>query len=400
MNIEERPNVMRSLLTIALALGTFVVTAQNSAVVNAYNYMKDGDLAKAAEYIEPAITNETTMGKEKTWRYRGSIYQQIALGEDAALKQQFPDAMDKAIESYLKAVELHTKDSYKVENIKALGGLQGASLNAGNAAFGSKEYDKAIACYDQSQRIAKAFGQVDTNAMFNSALAYETKGDATNAIAKYRSCLELGYDKPEVYRYLATLQAKEGDLDGAIATTRQGRAKHPDNSEMLKDELIYLLRAGRENESEGVLDQALAKNPNDAVLWSIKGSLYDAKANPKEGEAPTEAVMQENYAKAEEAYKKAIEADPTFFDAYFNVGVLHNNRAAYEYEKCNKIKSDTEYAKCKAVADEIYLAAVPYFEKAYELKPDDVQTIQQLMKLYAKTNDQEKYKAMKDKLGN
>lgn len=44
--------------------------------------------------------------------------------------------------------------------------------------------------------------------------------------------------------------------------------------------------------------------------------------------------------------------------------------------------------------------AVPFFEKAHELKADDVQTVQQLMKLYAKTGDQDKYAAMKALLGN
>ena len=35
-------------------------------------------------------------------------------------------------------------------------GLQAASLNKGNDAFSAKEYDKAIALYGNSERIAKA----------------------------------------------------------------------------------------------------------------------------------------------------------------------------------------------------------------------------------------------------
>jgi tetratricopeptide (TPR) repeat protein len=125
------------------------------------------------------------------------------------------------------------------------------------------------------------------------------------------------------------------------------------------------------------------------------GGLYDKKAS----EAKEEADMLNWYGQAEEAYKQSIAKDAKFFDAYFNIGVLYNNRAAYEYEKCNKIKSDTEYMKCKKTADDIYLKAVPYFEQAHALNGTDVQTIQQLMKLYAKTNDQDKYQQMKEKLG-
>jgi tetratricopeptide (TPR) repeat protein len=357
--------------------------------------MKDGQLAKAVEFIEPAILDAKTGASEKTWRYRGDIYRLIVMGEDAALKAQFPDALDKAVDSYLKANELDVKGSYKTDNIKALGALQGVSLNTGNEAFTAKDYDAAIANYARSERIAKAFGQVDTNAVFNSALAYESKGDGPAAIARYREALSLGYNKPEIYRYIASLERKAGDLDGAIATIAEGRTKYPDNKDLILDEMSYLLAADRSAEAEESVKLAIQKDPNNAVLWSVLASLNDKKAS----EAKDEAEMTGWYTKAEEAYKKSLELDPKFFDSYFNIGVLYNNRAAYEYEKCNKIKSDTEYAKCKTVADDIYVKAVPYFEKAHELKPDDVQTIQQLMKLYAKTNEQEKYQAMKDKLG-
>jgi len=79
--------------------------------------------------------------------------------------------------------------------------------------------------------------------------------------------------------------------------------------------------------------------------------------------------------------------------------VLYNNRAAFEYEKCNAIKDDAKYSACKKAADEIYLKTIPYFEKAHELKPDDRASMEQLKKLYAKTADTEKYNAIKKELG-
>ena len=385
---------MKQLLTILCATATLGLAAQNANVVNAYNYMKDGDLAKAAEYIEPAITDVKTGLSEKTWRYRGDIYRMIALGEDEAIKGQFPEALDRAAESYLKANELDEKAAYKRENNEALRAIQGASLNAGNDAFALKEYDKAIARYARSEQIAKSFGQVDTNAVFNSALAYESKGDDANAIRRYREAITVGYNKPEVYRYIASLQNKGDDREGAITTTRDGLAKFPGHKELNLDLITFLLAAGRSEEAEAGVRSALESDPGNAVLWSVLGGLYDKKAT----EATDEAAMLNWSTKAEEAYKKSIEIDPKFFDAYFNIGVLYNNRAAAEYEKCNKLKSDTDYNKCKAGADAIYLKAVPFFEQAHALNPTDVQTIQQLAKLYAKTNDQVKYQEMKDKL--
>lgn len=398
MNRLNRAKPMRTLLTLTLAGTAYVAVAQNANVVNAYNYMKDGQLAKAVEYIDPASTDAKTGASEKTWRYRGDIYRMIALGEDQALKDQFPEAMERAIDSYLRAMELDAKGSYKVENTRALGSLQAASLNNGNDAFTAKQFDRAIALYANSERIAKAFGATDTNAIFNSALAFESKGDTEGAIRRYREVLDLGYKKPDIYRYIASLQRKANDMDGAIVTLREGMAKYPQHKDIMLDLMSNLLSANRADEAEEIVNLALKSDPDNAVLYSVLGSLYDGKANPKEGPAPSEADMQKWYGMAEDAYKKSIEKDPQFFDAYFNIGVLYNNRAAFEYEKCNKLKSDSEYMKCKKVADEIYLKAQPYFEQAHALRGDDVPTIQQLMKLYAKTSDQAKYDAMKAKL--
>jgi tetratricopeptide (TPR) repeat protein len=389
---------MRSILIIAALSAPFALRAQNSAVVSAYNYMGDGDYAKAAEYIEPAITNETTVGKEKTWRYRGAIYAHIANGDDAALKAKYPDAVEKAVESFIKAKELDAKNSYKEENDRALMNLQVNALNGGNDAFTAKQYDKAIQGYLLSERIAKAFGAVDSNAVFNSALAYEAKGDTATAIQRYQECIKIGYDKAEVFRYLAGMQKRTGDLDGALATTKAGLAKYPDNKEIMLDQVAFLLEGNRMEEAETSVKAAIEKDPKNPVLYSVLGSLYDGKANPKEGKV-AEQDMLKWYDLAEQAYKKSIEASPDFFDGYYNIGVLYNNRAAYEYEKCAQVKDDAKYTACKKTADQIYLQTVPFFEKAHELRPEDRATMDQLKKLYAKTGDTEKYNAIKKELG-
>lgn len=397
MNLE-RSLMKKTLVTLAV-LANLGVAAQNSAVVSAYMALQDNKLAEAAGYIEPTIASESTSGKEKTWRYRGDIYSRIAFSEDAALKTQFPDALDKAITSYIKANELDTKGSNKSDNDKALRNLQILALNSGNDAFTAKDYDKAIARYGLSETIAKSFGQADTNAVFNSALAYEGKGDLTNAAARYKESIAMGNNKPEIYRYLAGLQKKSGDLNAAIATVQEGRKVHPKDKELMLDEVAYLQEAGRSAEVEASVSAALQQDPGNCTLHSVMAGIYEGKANPKEGAAPPEADAMKWYDMAETEYKKAIDCDPKLFDAYFNIGVLYNNRAANEYEKCNAIKDDAAYTKCKKVADDIYLKAIPYFEKAHDLNADDKPTMEQLKKLYAKTGNSAKFDEMKKLLG-
>jgi tetratricopeptide (TPR) repeat protein len=263
----------------------------------------------------------------------------------------------------------------------------------GNEAFSKLKYSEAISLYDQAERDAGSGSETARKAIFNSALAYEAMGDGTMAMKRYRAALSAGYAASDIYRYIASLQSRKGELNGAINTIKEGRTKFPDDKDLMLDEMSYYLSAGRSVEAEESVKSSIQKNPNSAVLWFVLASLYDKRAF----ETNDEIAMNEWYNKAEQAYKRSIELDPKFFDSNFNMGVLYNNRAAYEYEKCNVINKDALYTKCKREADEVYVKALPYFESAHDLRPDDKQVIGQLMKLYAKTGEQVKYEAMKRK---
>lgn len=375
---------MRKTLATLACAATIGAAAQNSAVVSAYNYLQDGDLAKAAEFIEPAITNEGTMVKAKTWFYRGQIYQRVTMGDDAALKGQFPDALDKAVSSFQKCKELDAKAEFKDESLQALVALQGTALNEGIMAHEAKDYDKAVARYALSEAVAKHLGIVDSSGVYNSALAYEAKGDMAKAAERYQACIDIGYDKPEIFRYLASLKDRNNDLNGAITTVQAGRKRHPADKELMLDEVAFLQKAGRTGEVEASTRAALQQDPGNCILHSVLAGIHEARGE---------------YDQAETGYRKSVECDPKFFDGYYNIGVLCNNRAATEYDKCAALKDDAAYAKCKKAADEVLLKAIPPFEMAHSLRPDDKPTMQQLKTLYAKAGNTARFEEMKKLLG-
>ena len=90
-----------------LPLGLF---AQKD-VVSAYNANQDGDYLKAAEFIDQAILDAKANIKNKTWRYRGNIYTNLAA--DSALYAS-ADALDK-LAGFAKADELDVKQRYNSE---------------------------------------------------------------------------------------------------------------------------------------------------------------------------------------------------------------------------------------------------------------------------------------------
>lgn len=376
--------MMKQTLMVVGTLVACSAVAQNSNVVSAYMALEDKKYEEAVGYIEPAITNEGTMVKEKTWRYRGEIYNAILFSDDAALKAKFPDALDKAVASFRKAMELDTKGAEKPNNTKRLAGLYGQALNDGITAHEAKDYDKAIANYNLGNDIAKSLGIVDSSGVYNCALAYEAKGDLAGALGRYEECIKMGYDKPDIYRYAASLKHRQKDLDGAMALLNKGLERHPGNKDLMLDIISYNQEAGKVAESEPMVKAALEKDPGNAILHSLLASIYEGKGMISEAEAE---------------YKKSIELDPKFFDAYYNVGVLYNNRAAAMYEKCNDLKDDAAYTKCKKEADAVFVQAIPFFEQAHSIKADDRPTIAQLKTLYAKAGNTAKFEEMKKLLG-
>ncbi len=71
---------------------------------------RTGITSKPPSIIDKAIEDPKANIKEKTWRYRGNIYTNLAA--DSALYAQVPDALEKAAMSLAKADELDVKKRY------------------------------------------------------------------------------------------------------------------------------------------------------------------------------------------------------------------------------------------------------------------------------------------------
>ncbi|MBL0256101.1 MAG: hypothetical protein IPQ03_00740 [Bacteroidetes bacterium] len=105
-------------------------------------------------------------------------------------------------------------------------------------------------------------------------------------------------------------------------------------------------------------------------------------------------------------YKKTIELNPDLLYANYNLGVIYFNQGADKANAANSLKSNEEFEKAKKVYEEKFNLGAPYLEKALELNPkksEDDQSLnksilQILKQLYARTNQTEKYNAIKAKI--
>ena len=68
------------------------------------------------------------------------------------------------------------------------------------------------------------------------------------------------------------------------------------------------------------------------------------------------------------------------------------------FVKANEIMDVKKYSEAIDQANAIYAKALPYMEKAYELKPDDVYAMRSLQELYYRLKQTDKYTVIKAKL--
>lgn len=416
-------------LVLSLGVASFSAYAQKAKVVTAYNYNKAyeqsdkddkdcGDLAKGIEAIESATKDEKTQSWAKTWYYGGNLYFNAALSEDEACKTIVKDPLNNTLDYYLNALKFNIDDpaakSLDLENeadqMKFVGFLQNKDtryddqsytqdilgrkfpyiangfINNGVEFFNNKNYEQALDYYGKSVMVNSLMGRVDSLGMYNAALAAERLEKYDEAIAYYTVLTQINYGGPDIFLYMANIHDRNQDTTKKMEVVRKGLEKYPNNTNLILQELSYLMATGKSEEAMASFDKAIANEPDNASLYYNRGYIFDQ--------------VTKEYDKAAADYNKALKLKPDFFDAaynvgamYYNVGVEWNNKAT-SYD----IKETEKYNAATKKANEYFEKAKPALEKAHELDPADKNTMASLVKIYAILGENDKYSSMKAKL--
>lgn len=386
---------------LALILFLFVVTfaeAQKTTVVSAFTYRNRGQLDKAKDAIDQATLDEETKGMAKTWAYRGNIYLDIFLTDNPKYKGLDSNALDVAYEAYLKALQLDEKKEFN-DQIKGPMYICGEQFyNKGVKLYNKKLYPDAMKSFEKTIGINTSFGVVDSNSLYNAALAGELSKDPEllkKSKEHYKKLVEVKFKQPTVYASLSKIYMIDKDTLNALKVIKKGRSVLGNNLELIIAETNIYLASGKTKEAQENLKLAVEKDPNNSNLYFAIGSNYDIMANDKNSK-PAEAAIA--VAEAEKAYAKAIELKPDFFDAIYNMGALFFNAGVKVVEEANKLTDNAQYEIEKQKADELFKKALPFLEKAEKLQPTDKSTLFSLKQLYARVGNQERYKEIDAKL--
>ncbi len=365
---------MRQVLTISLALLCMAVYAQKPNINKAKAAYDKGELVDAKTIIDQATTYEKTMGKAKTWYYRGMIY--VALDTSA----NEPGAMKVALESFQKALELDPEQKsiseftgFSIENVDSrLQGYYGYYYNKAIENYQSEEFQLAADNFENAFYIMPS----DTNSIINAAYAASGAGDSDRARVNYNKALDAGMKDKNIYLRLYNYAVGEEDFDKALEILARARKVHPNEVDLQKYEINILIGQDRIDEAKSGIQDAIAKEPNNPDLYFSLGVIHEEL---------------DDTGAAKESYEKAVGIDADHFNANFNLGVLVFNECNELIKERNALsyKEEKKYNELSTQITDKLNAALPYWEKLNTLKGGEETVLETLKYIYVnlKMND-------------
>jgi tetratricopeptide (TPR) repeat protein len=208
----------------------------------------------------------------------------------------------------------------------------------------------------QAQAIIMQLGADETvnQVGFYRAYAAMKMGDFEKTVDACNFMKDRNYETDNIYKILSNAYVTAGDSAKFEETLIEGAQKLPNESYYNNTLINFYLARKEYDKAIGYLNNAIALDPNNAQYYDLKGRLLETEGSEDE---------------AVESYKKAIELDGLFASPYANLGRVLFNRAQ---TKEDELYSKKRFEEADRVAEPLYLEALPYLEKGFDLNQDEV----------------------------
>ena len=357
---------MKKMILFAVAvIMAFGASAQMSLVKDLAKKVASGNpqaYAEALEAIQPALMNPESANDVLTWYTAGkaafglydTMFGAKSLGQPVD-DNMMNEVLSAAYEFYQYALPLDSvvemdkngapklnkdgskkiKTKYSKEIIGALTAHMGDIANAGNIYLQANDWVNAANAYGNYADIARApFAIANGVAPADSVLSqvrffqaysqYQAK-DFAHAYENFTKARKMGYTADNIVEF------QTSSLANMVQT---------------------MLDANEYDKAMNFIQNALKADPNNAILHDIMGFTMELKDG-------VDAALP--------FYRHAAEVDPTYANAFFDVGRCL-------YLQAQKIIDDNPSATTKDLVPKlkpIYDEALPFLRKAIELDPEN-----------------------------
>jgi tetratricopeptide (TPR) repeat protein len=365
---------------LAFLLMSSMVFAQTKNLKNADSELKRGDrirLDRAVPAIRLAMEEPENQFNPSAWFSQARIYTAVAASQNPAFRNLEPNAIQLAFESFQKAFELD-----QTGRIKLLSGpvevekLVIVTYDLGAVLYNQRKFAEAADAFIMAVNAALLIdlpkdNEIFLGAIYNAAFCANLAGNHALAKKYYQKLVDLQAAQSSVYTALAVIFKDEDDFVNAGKFADMAVELFPDDyATMINAASIHLMIENSERAAEilAVMSENYADN---AIVFFAKGLALDQIGMPNE---------------AEVAYLRAIELNPEYFDAIFNLAVHYVQRGAKIMEEADGLPTDPaglrKYDEMKAQADGIFRKAIPMLEKALEMSPNNIPVMTTLRDIY------------------
>lgn len=389
----------RLLLTVALCVAASASFAQKKAVKEAQGIAKGdkADFTEARSLIKGALENPESKDDAQTWYVAGFIEdQQFSAERTKQILGQQPnepvmyDALIAILPYFKKAYELdqlpNEKGKIKPRFTKDIKSILGADhvyyFNGGAYFFDQKDYKKAYDFFNQYLEISELpmfagsqTAEKDSTFMtvqFYAAVAATQLGDSPTAIKALSRAKDTDFRQNDIYQYLAYEYQQAKDTVNFEKTLEEGMSKFPNEEYYLMNLINNYIYSGRNEKAIEYLNTAIAKDTNNSQLYHVMGMVYETGLK--------------DYANAEKFFSKALELNPDAVESLSSLGRVYYNQGVNKQGEANMINDSKKYQEELTVAKDLFKKALPYFEKAHQLKPEESEYMIALRGIYYNLN--------------
>ncbi|MCZ4222767.1 tetratricopeptide repeat protein [Pedobacter rhodius] len=328
-----------------------------------------GIIAEGLKSIESAEKDNKTKNWPETWAIKSYLTSYAAIIEtDATASFKY---FDTAVVAIKRAKSL---DKYEDPS-----GLIKASEHnilikkqeRGNLAYFNNDFKEAL---DDLKEVSDNF-PADSTLALNTAICAQNVQQYDESLKYFKRAKEDSIRNPAVFQKMAQLYIAKSDNANAIKTLEDGLALNAYNHTLTNDYINLLLDTENYSKAEGLIENNLKVEKGNKLLFFLYGYLQQVGGNN------STAIL---------AYNKALLTDQNYFDALYQLGLAYVN-TANETLKKSEADKNTQYSSLINRAQFALL-------RANEINPNDKQTVQLLIEIYARKNAKDKVQDLKRKL--
>ncbi|SDS99925.1 intein N-terminal splicing region [Winogradskyella sediminis] len=414
---------MTIVLVMAVTSFSFAQKNEIKAIEKALKNSNYADAKSAASAAQGLIGNMDDKSKAKFYYLKAQALYANGNGSDADI--------DEAITSLENLKDLESKMGklkYTQKANEMTTGMVNTFLTKANEAFTKKDYKVAAKRFEKVYRMSPK----DTLYLYYAASSAVSEPDYETALDYYIELKNLGYNGAEMNYYatnvetgeeenfsdkasrdfsvkaklhklprekksasktaeivknIALIYVSQGENEKALGAMADARKENPDDIGLLLSEANVYLKMGNRERFKELMEEATEKDPNNAELQYNLGVLAAEGGNSEE---------------AIKYYEKAVAINPNYVDAYTNIAVVILDGEAKIVEEMNALgtsKADNiKYDELKEKRTKVYEKAIPYLEKALELKNTNIDAARTLMNIYSALGETAKFKEMRTKV--